>query len=132
MSNRIKIVLLWVVFFLGMTMHTFLTIMPVFWGQSITMSPEQIVAYPITPMMWMMFFFFLLPIIVIVLTLLTETKWYRITNFVFSLVFTLLNILHLAGHLGKIPVDPRLLILLTFVLISGVILNVVSFRWIKE
>ncbi|MCK4233791.1 hypothetical protein KAX75_05145 [candidate division WOR-3 bacterium] len=132
MSNKAKVVTLWVIFLFGMTFHSLLAIMPLFWGGSIAMSPEQIAKNPMAPSMWMVLLFFLIPMIIIVLTSFIETKWYRITNFVFTLLFTMMNIWHLIGHFGETSVDPRQIVLLTFVLIFGFFLNIVSFKWIKE
>lgn len=132
MNNRIKVIMLWGVFLFGMISHTLLAVMPVFWGQSVAMTQEQIAANPMAPMMWMMLFFFLFPMIMIVLTLSIEVKWCRITNLVLSLLFTLMNIWHLIGHLGESPVDSCQIVLLTFVLISGILLNIFSFRWMKK
>jgi hypothetical protein len=115
-----------------MVFHSLLAMMPIFWGESVAMSPELIAKNPIAPMMWMMLFFFLIPMIIILVTVFVEKKWYRITNFVLTLLLTLFNIYHLTGHLGESPVDPRQIMLLTFVLISGILLNIVSFKWIKE
>ena len=131
MSNKAKVVTLWVIFLFGMTFHSLLAIMPLFWGQSIAMSPEQIAKNPMASSMWMVLLFFLLPMIIIAVTLFIEAKWYRITNFVFTLLFTMMNIWHLIGHLGETPVDPCQIVLLTFVLLSGVMLNIVSFKWLK-
>ncbi len=132
MSNRAKIVTLWIVFLFGLTFHTLFAIIPLFWGKNIAMSQEMIAENPIAPMMWMMLFFFLVPMVIVVVTAFVERKWYRISNFVFSLVFTPFNIFHVAEHCGETPVDGRQIVLLLFVLISGVFLNIVSFRWIKE
>lgn len=132
MNNRTKIITLWIVFLFGMTFHSLLAFMPLFWGGSIAMSPEQIAKNPMASSMWMVLLFFLLPMIIIAVTLFIEAKWYKVTNFVFTLLFTMMNIWHLIGHLGESPVDPCQIVLLTFVLISGILLNVVSYRWIKE
>lgn len=132
MNNRAKIITLWVVFLFGMTFHSLLAFMPLFWGGSIAMSPEQIAKNPMASSMWMVLFFFLMPMIVIAVTLFIEAKWYRITNFVFTLLFTMMNIWHLIGHFGESPVDPCQIVLLTFVLISGILLNIVSLKWIRE
>ena len=132
MRNSAKIITLWVVFLFGMTFHSLLAVMPLFWEQSIAMSPEQIAKNPMVSSMWMMLFFFLIPMIIIVLTVFVETKWYRIANFSLSIVFTIMNIYHLTGHLGESPVDPIQIVLLSFVLISGILLNIVSFKWLKE
>ena len=132
MTNRIKVVTLWIIFLFGMILHSLLGIFPLLWGESISMSQEQIAKNPMGSSMWMMLFFFLIPMIIVLLTSFIEAKWYRITNFVFTLLFTLMNIWHLFGHLGENPIDPRQIVLLTFVFISGVMLNIVSFKWFKE
>lgn len=132
MNNRAKIITLWVVFLFGMTFHSLLAFMPLFWGGSIAMSPEQIAKSPMASSMWMVLLFFLLPMIIIAITLFIEAKWYKVTNFVLSILFTLMNIYHLIGHFGETSVDPRQIVLLTFVLISGILLNIVSYRWIRE
>ena len=132
MNNRTKVMMLWLVFLFGMTFHTLLSVMPVFWGQSVAITQEQIAANPIAPMMWMMLLTFLIPMITIALMTLIEAKWYRITNFVLTVLFTLINIWHLIGHASETPVDLRQIMLLTLVLISGIVLNIVSFKWIRE
>ncbi|MCK4359570.1 MAG: hypothetical protein KAW92_12695 [Candidatus Cloacimonetes bacterium] len=132
MINRMRVITLWIIFLFGMIFHGNLALMPLFWGESVAMSEDIIAKNPFESSMWMMLTFFLIPMIIIVLTSFIETKWYRITNFVFTLLFTLMNIWHLIGHLGETPVDPRQIVLLTFVFISGVMLNIVSFRWLKE
>ena len=132
MNNRTKLMVLWMVFLFGMTFHTLFSVMPLFWGQSVAMTQEQIAGNPMAPMMRMMLFFFLFPMIMIVLTLSIEAKWCRITNFVLSLLFTLMNIWHLIGHLGESSIDPCQIVLLTFILLSSVMLNIVSFKWLKK
>ena len=132
MNNRLKVVSLWILFLFGMIFHSLLAMFPLFWGQSIAMSEELIAKNPIGPSIRMMLFFFLLPMIIILQTLFFEKKWYKITNFVFTLLFTLMNVWHLIGHINESPVDPYQITLLTFVLTSGIVLNIVSFEWIKE
>lgn len=131
MTNRLKVTVLWIIFLFGMILHSLLGIFPLFWGESISMSQEQIAKNPMESSLGMMLFFFLIPMIIIMLTSFIETKLYRITNFVFTLLFTMMNIWHLIGHLGETPVDPCQIVLLTFVLLSGVMLNIVSFKWLK-
>jgi len=132
MSNRLKVIFLWILFLFGMISHVELGLMPIFWAKSVAMSEEQIAASPMVPMLWMMLIIWLIPMIIIAVTLFIEAKWYRITNFVFTLLFSLMNIWHLIEHIGETPVDPRQIVLLTFVLISGILLNIASFKWIKE
>ena len=132
MINRTKVVILWIIFLFGMILHSLLGIFPLFWGESISMSQEQIAKNPMESSLGMMLFFFLIPMIIIVLTSFIETKWYRITNFIFSLLFSLMNVFHLFEHLGESPVDTRQIVLITFILLSGIMLNIVSFKWLKE
>lgn len=132
MNKRTKIVTLWIVFLFGLTFHTLFAVIPIFGGESVAMSQEMIAKNPMAPMMWMMLFFYLIPMIVMVMVLFIEAKWNKVTNFVLTLVFTLFNIFHIAEHCGETTVDGRQIVLLTFVLISGVFLNIVSFRWMKE
>lgn len=130
MTNRVKITSLWIIFLLGMITHFILSIIPIFFGADVTMPNATGVVPPVQ--IWMRLFIFLIPIIVIVVTLFLEVKWYRITNFIITLLFTVINIFHLTKHAGTSPVDPRQIVLLTFVLIFGIILNIVSYRWVKE
>lgn len=132
MNNRLKVVSLWILFLFGIIFHGILALTPIFWAKSVAMSEELIAANPMVPMLWMMLIIWLIPMIIIAVTIFIEAKWYRITNFVFSLLFSLMNIWHLMGHLGETPVDPRQIVLLTFVLISGILLNIASLKWIKE
>lgn len=132
MNNRLKVVSLWILFLFGMIFHGNLALMPIFWAKSVAMSEELIAANPMAPMLWMMLMIWLIPMIIIAVTLFIKAKWYRITNFVFTILFSLMNIWHLTGHAKESPVDFRQVVLLTFVLISGIFLNIVSFKWIKE
>ena len=130
MTNRQKIITLWTVFLFGMVFHSLLAMMPLFFGASIAMQDAMGECPP--SMMWMSLLIYLLPMILIVLILSTEEKWYKITNFTFSILFTLMNIFHIVGHLSETPVKSVQVVLLTFVLISGILLNIVSYKWMKE
>ncbi len=102
MENRNKILLLWTIFLLGMIFHSLLAIMPVFWGQSIAMPEEMIAKHAFEPNMWMMLAFFLLPMIIIVVTTFIESGWYKITNFILSILITLMNIFHVMSTWEKV------------------------------
>ena len=113
-----------------MVFHSLLAVMPIFFGANVAM----LEATGVVPagMMWMSLFFYLIPMIVIVVILLIEAKWNKVTNFIITLVFTVMNIFHLTEHAGTSPVDPCQIILLTFVMIFGIILNIASYRWVKD
>ncbi|MDP8238058.1 MAG: hypothetical protein P9X24_03125 [Candidatus Hatepunaea meridiana] len=130
MTNREKIIILWVVFFLGITTHMLLAVLPIFFGAEIAM-PDATGAVPAS-MVWMMLILYLLPIVIIALVPFLEEKWFRTSNFVISILFTLMNIYHPIEHLQQSPVDSRQIVLLTFVLAFSILLNIVSFRWMKE
>lgn len=130
MTNRAKIISLWIIFLFGMAFHSLLAVMPLFFGASVTM-PDATGAVPAS-MMWMSLILYLIPMIFITATLFLESSCYKITNFVLTLLFTVMNIFHLTAHAGMSPVDPCQIVLLTFVLIFGIILNIVSYRWVKE
>ena len=130
MTNRQKIITLWTVFIFGMVFHSLLAMMPLFFGADIAM-PNATGSVPCS-MMWMSLLIYLLPIILIVLILFTEKKWFKITNFGFSILITLMNIFHIIEHISETSVQMVQVVLLTFVLISGILLNIVSYKWMKE
>ena len=130
MTNRVKIVSLWIIFLFGMAFHSLLAVMPIFFGADVAI-PDTTGVVP-AGMMWMSLFFYLIPMIIMVIVLFIEAKWNKVTNFVLTLVFTLMNMFHLTEHASTSLVDPRQIVLLTFVLIFGIILNIVSYRWLKE
>lgn len=112
-----------------MVFHSLLAMMPLFFGASIAMPGSMGECQP--SIMWMSLLIYLLPMLLIVLILFTEKKWFKIINFGFSILFTLMNIFHVIGHISEIPVQMVQVVLLTFVLISGILLNIVSYKWIK-
>lgn len=130
MNNRTKIIILWAIFLFGMTVHTILALIPIFYGVDIAI-PEATGKVP-SVMLWIMFLSLLIPMILILAVSFIEYVWFRISNFVLSIIFTIMNTYHLIGHAGETPVDPCQIVLLTFVLISGVMLNIVSYRWMRE
>ena len=70
MTNRQKIITLWTVFLFGMTFHSLLAIMPVFFGADAAI-PGSTGSVP-DSMMWMSLLIYLLPMSLIVLILFTE------------------------------------------------------------
>ena len=130
MTNRLKVIVLWTIFLFGMVFHSLIAMMPLFFGESVAI-PDATGAVPVS-MMWMSLAFYLLPMIFITTTLFIETSWYKITNFVFSVLFSLMNIFHLFEHFSQASVDFVQVALLTFVLIASILLNIAAFKWMKE
>jgi uncharacterized membrane protein YjdF len=130
MTNKLKVIVLWTVFLFGMAFHSLIALTPIFFGASVAI-PDATGAVP-GFMMWMSLAFYLLPMIFITAALFLESSRYKITNFVFTLLFSLMNVFHLFEHFLQAPVDFVQIALLTFVLIASILLNVASFRWMKE
>ena len=130
MTNRFKVIVLWTVFLFGMVFHSLIAMMPIFFGASVTI-PDAVGTVP-DSMMWMALAFYLLPMIFIIAALFLESSRYKITNFVFTLLFSLMNIFHLFEHFSQSPIDFIQIALLTFVLIAGILLNIAAFKWMKE
>lgn len=130
MTNRLKVIVLWTIFLFGMVFHSLLALMPLFFGASVAM-PDVTGTVPAS-MMWMALAFYLLPMIFIAATLFLKSSWYKITNFVLSVLFLLMNIFHLFEHFSQTTIDFVQITLLTFVLLASILLNIAAFKWMKE
>lgn len=130
MTNRLKVIVLWIIFLFGMAFHSLIALTPIFFGASVAIPGATGAVSGF--MMWMSLAFYLLPMIFISTALFLESSWYKITNFVLSVLFSLMNVFHLFEHFSHAPVDFVQVALLTFVLIASILLNVASFRWMKE
>jgi hypothetical protein len=125
-----KIVILWIVFLLGLLFHTQLGLMPLFHGISVAEFQAQSLAQ-IAPVFWLMLAFFVLPIVAIVATLFLDSKAYRKFHFGLTLVFTVLNFAHLIADLMVQPIVWYQIALMVFLLAIGLLLNIVSFQWMR-
>ncbi len=82
---------LWTVFLLGTLFHTDLGLMPLFHGQSVALSDAHGTASGI---LWLMLAFFTLPMIAIIATTFTHSKQYRVIHFGLTILYSVLNFLH--------------------------------------
>jgi hypothetical protein len=130
-KHQEKIIILWIVFLLGTLFHTHLGLMPLFHNLSVADSHAKDIA-EITPILWGMLGFFVLPMVAIVTTLFTESKHYRTIHFGLTVVFTILNIFHLLADLLVSPVLWYQVFLMMILLIIGLLINLVSFQWMRE
>jgi hypothetical protein len=131
MNTRNKIIILWIVFLLGLLFHTDLGLMPLFHNLSVVSSPATNMD-EISLIMWLMLGFFIPPMAAIIATAFINSKSYRKLHFALSLVYTMLNFSHLIADLMVKPIVWYQITLMVILLIIGLLINIVSFQWIKE
>jgi hypothetical protein len=130
LSNQGKIISLWAVFLFGTVFHTQLAVIPILYGQNVTM-PNYHGAAPVTDL-WLMLGFFSLPMMAIVATVLTESNGYRKAHFYLTIFYTIMNFLHVALDLMVTPIAWHQIALMVLLFINGVLLNVISYQWMQE
>jgi hypothetical protein len=126
-----KIIVLWMVFLLGLLFHTQLGLMPLFHGLEVVESQAQSMA-EIAPILWLMLAFFVLPMGAIIATAFTAAKRYRSLHFGLTLLYTILNFSHLTADLMVQPTIWSQNALMMILLAIGLLLNRVSFQWMRE
>jgi hypothetical protein len=129
-NYREKIIVLWTVFLLGTIFHTQLALIPLFHGLNVAHSHESIAN--ITPILWLMLVFFMLPMLAIVATLFYESRRYRILHLGLTCVYTVMNLLHVVLDLLVNPIAWYQIILMIFLLVVGILLNIVSYQWMTH
>ena len=120
---------LWVVFLLGILFHTQLALMPLFHGLSVAESHAHNYVN-IDAVLWFMLIFFSLPLLVIVGCTFYDSLKFRRLHFAITLVYTVLNLLHLVLD-SMIGVPSYQLILMALLLCVGLLLNLVAYQWIR-
>jgi hypothetical protein len=128
-SLATKITALWTVFLLGTLFHTQLALMPLFHGLSVVESHAHDYI-SVNAVMWFMLIFFSLPLLAIVGCVFSPSPSFRKLHFGMTLVYTVLNLLHL-GLDSIIAVPSYQLVLMTFLMVVGLLLNIVAYQWMK-
>ena len=131
MNARNQIIILWIVFLLGLLFHTDLGLMPLFHNLSVVSSPATNMD-EIALIMWLMLGFFIPPMAAIIATTFINSRGYRKLHFALSLFYTMLNFSHLIADLMVKPIVWYQITLMVILLIIGLLINIVSFQWIKE
>ena len=131
MNTRNQIIILWIVFLLGLLFHTDLGLMPLFHNLSVVSSPATNMD-EIALIMWLMLGFFIPPMAAIIATTFINSRGYRKLHFALSLFYTMLNFSHLIADLMVKPIVWYQITLMVILLIIGLLINIVSFQWIKE
>ncbi|AFY45398.1 hypothetical protein Nos7107_4880 [Nostoc sp. PCC 7107] len=132
MANyRERIIALWTTFLLGTLFHTQLGLMPLFHGLSVAESQHASQLSDISVIMWLMLGFFTLPILAIIATSFTESKRYRMLHFGLTVFYSVMNFLHIIADLFVQPILWYQITLMVILFLIGLLLNLVSFQWMK-
>jgi hypothetical protein len=121
---------LWTVFLLGTLFHTDLGLMPLFHGQTIALSDVHGTAN-VSRILWLMLAFFMLPMIAIIATTFTHSKRYRVVHFGLTILYSVLNFLHVTLDLMVKPIAWYQIALMLFLFGVGLLLNWVAWQWMK-
>jgi hypothetical protein len=130
-NYREQIIALWTAFLLGTLFHTQLGLMPLFHGLSVAESQHASQLRDISIIMWLMLGFFTLPLLAIIITAFTDSKRYRLLHFALTVVYTVLNLLHIIADLFVQPILWYQISLMVILFLIGLLLNLVSFQWMK-
>jgi hypothetical protein len=120
---------LWTAFLLALLFHTDLGLMPLFHGQNIAHSHDT---RDISWVLWLMLAFFVPPLLAIILPTFTESKSYRTGHFWLTVLYSLLNLAHLIADLSVTPIAWYQIVLMTILVVIGILLNLVSYRWMMH
>ncbi|BBD60297.1 hypothetical protein NIES2109_30940 [Nostoc sp. HK-01] len=131
LNYRERIITIWTAFLLGLLFHTQLGLMPLFHGLSVAESQHASQMSDISVILWLMLGFFTLPILAIIATSFTESKRYRVLHFALTVFYSVMNLLHLVADLFVQPILWYQITLMVILLLIGLLLNLVSFEWMK-
>jgi hypothetical protein len=120
---------LWTAFLLALLFHTDLGLMPLFHGQNIAHSHDP---SDISWLLWLMLAFFVPPLCAIILCTFTASKSYRTGHFGLTVLYSLLNFAHLIADLLVSPIAWHQIALMTILVLIGILLNLVAYRWMRD
>jgi hypothetical protein len=124
-----QIIALWTAFLLALLFHTDLGLMPLFHGQSVAHSHDT---NDISGILWSMLAFFVPPLLAIILPTFTDSKRYRTGHFWLTVIYSFLNLAHLIADLLVTPIAWYQIALMTILVLIGIVLNLVSYRWMMH
>jgi hypothetical protein len=126
-----KIITLWAVFLLGTLFHTQLGLMPLFHNQNVAL-PGSREMDNISWILWSMLCFFAIPMFVMIATLFNDSKRYRTIHFGITIFYSAMNLSHIVADLLVKPIAWYQIALMVVLFMIGLVLNLVSFQWMKE
>lgn len=130
LSLQAQIIALWTVFLFGTVFHTQLALMPMLYGSDVAI-PRYHGKTPVSHL-WGMLGFFVIPMVMIVLTALNISPLYRAIHFGVSIVYTVMNFLHVALDLRVRPIEWYQIALVSVLFVVGIVLNVTAFEWMMQ
>ncbi|MGB3202988.1 MAG: hypothetical protein WBA99_18930 [Nodosilinea sp.] len=128
-----QLMALWTVFLLGTLFHTQLALMPLFRGLSV-LAPHGHVATDIgeiSGILWLMLVFFIVPLMAIAGLCFFDSRRYRLGHFWLTVVYSVLNVAHLGADLSIPPVAWYQVALMSWLVLVGLGLNWVAYRWFR-
>ena len=132
-DRRQQIAALWTVFLLGLLFHTQLGLMPLFHGIDVAHAHlHDTSSASMSLILWLMLGFFLLPALAIVGVVLLNSLQFRRAHFTVTVVYSVMNLLHVIADLQVRPIEWHQILLMIFLLGIGLLLNVVGFEWMRE
>ncbi|AFZ24093.1 hypothetical protein Cylst_1835 [Cylindrospermum stagnale PCC 7417] len=131
-NYREKIIVLWTVFLLGTLFHTQLSLMPLFHGLPVIESQKAASINDISGIMWLMLVFFVLPMLAIIATAFTDSRRYRIIHFGVTVFYSVMNLIHLILDWLLPQVIWYQIALMMLLFLIGLLLNFVSFQWMRQ
>ena len=129
--DRVKIITLWGVFLLGLLFHTQLALMPLFHGLPVNDAPAARSIESISWILWSMLAFFVVPLLMMIGTVFINHHQFRKLHYGITLIYSGLNLAHLIADLQVTPISWYQIVLMTMLLLIGLLLNLVAWRWLK-
>jgi hypothetical protein len=130
LNKQEKIITLWVIFLFGTVVRTQLALMPLLYGENVTVTNTQGRMPAFEP--WLMLSFFALPAIAIVITAFNNARRYKLVHFCLTVLFTVVNFTQFAFTLAIQPIVWHQIVLIALLLVNSFLLNVISLQWLRE
>jgi len=130
MNYESKIPNLWMLIAIGLFLHSFMYLLPLFYGESVAvLNPRE---NGLTYLTWLILICILLPMMMILILQLSQRPSVLWINFALSLPFLLLNVGHPFENLAVDQVAWDQVLLQIFIAISSIVLTLFSFKWARD
>lgn len=126
----LKVMVLWTVFLLGLLFHTQLALMPLFHGINVAESHTHDYVN-LGVIMCFMLVFFGLPLLSMLGSMFWPSRQFCQIHFGMTLVYTVLNTIHFVMDV-LVGAPSYQLVLMIFLVTVGLLLNVVSYHWMRS
>ncbi len=135
MEHKAKISVLWITIMIGFCVHTFVDMLPLFFGGNVAI-PESTGIVPNGMYAFMGCIMYLIPIIAILITLYGNNKTWQTVNLIIAILMLIANIFHASElfkefNWGQFFVLPIILIL-NVLLIIAIVQLLKSFKVVQD